>query len=318
MKGTVVIALNVGEEHIKQLGEAFPGWEFCVQPHHGGFDEELVARADIVACQGNRDMIRNAKNARWIHTFSAGVDGLVPAILECHPQGIPLSNSSGVYGIPIAEHSLALMMALSRRLDVCVRQMSRPVWQFPGPAREMRASTVGILGCGDIGGHLAHMVKGLGARVLGFKRTGGNAQAPFDALYNNDTLDDMLPLCDYLAVCLPGTAHTRGLLDARRLAMVKPGVIITNIGRGHIIDTQALINGLKNGRIGAAGLDVTDPEPLPGDHPLWAMDNVIITPHCSYSSPVDVSRKVALFAQNMKAFLAGEPLPGLVDPRWEY
>jgi len=131
-------------------------------------------------------------------------------------------------------------------------------------------------------------------------------------------LDEMLPLCDYVCICLPGTPHTRGLLDARRMQLLKPGVIITNIGRGYIMDTEALLAGLRSGRIGGAGLDVTDPEPLPADHPLWQQENVIITPHCASSSPLAVQRKVALFARIMRAYVAGQPLPNLVDPAWEY
>lgn len=319
MKKIAVIALDATDEHLRQLSDAFPEWTFYRQPMRKDFDPQLVAQAEIIACQRDTKMIHAAKNARWIHTFSAGVDGLFDALQAAHPEGgVPLTNSAGAYGTPIAEHSLALLMALSRRLDICISQMPKGQWAFPGMAREVYESTVGILGTGDIGTHLAYMVKGLGARVLGYRRRESPAAPPFDAFYHGDMLDEMLPLCDYVCVCLPGTPHTRGLLDARRIQLMKPGAIVTNIGRGFIIDTDALTQALRSGAIAGAGLDVTAPEPLPPDHPLWRMPNVIITPHCSHSSPRDTARKVELFARNMRAFLSGQPLPNLVDPKWEY
>ncbi|MDD3242186.1 MAG: D-2-hydroxyacid dehydrogenase [Eubacteriales bacterium] len=316
---TAVISLPVTDADLQGLRREFPGWRFVLQAQRGAFDASLVRGCEVLACQGNAEMIRAAHSAKWVHTFSAGVDGLFDALAVSHPEGIPLTNSAGVYGIPIAEHSLALLMALSRHLDICARQMEHGQWQHPGLARELRGSTVGILGTGDIGTHLAQMVAALGATALGYKRRPCEAFAPFARLYSGDDgLAALLPQCDYLCVCLPGTAHTRGLLDARRISLMKPGVILTNIGRGHIIDTEALLRALRCGQVGGAGLDVTDPEPLPRDHPLWQLPNVLITPHCSNSSALSEQRKLNLFAHNLRAYLAGQPLPNLVDPQWEY
>ncbi|MDD4796926.1 MAG: hypothetical protein PHO66_04085, partial [Eubacteriales bacterium] len=147
MKRIAVLALEVTDEHLRQLSDTFAGWQFSRQPMRTGFDPAVVAQAEIIACQGNAQMIRAAQNARWVHTFSAGVDGLFAALQQAHPQGgIPLSNSSGVYGVPIAEHSLTLLMALSRHTDVCVRHMDQRQWKSPPMPREVSGSTVGILG----------------------------------------------------------------------------------------------------------------------------------------------------------------------------
>jgi phosphoglycerate dehydrogenase-like enzyme len=256
-------------------------------------------------------------NVRWIHFCSAGVDHDREA-LDQLPPDILISNSRGAYDIAIAEHLLAMGLALMRRVSASVRMMDSHRWGGVGAARDLHGKTVGILGLGSIGKRYAVLMSALGARVLGWKRSRIETPTQVAKIYYDEDLDEMLGRCDIVAICLPGTEHTRALLGARRLALMKPGAILLNIGRGYIVDTAALIESLRSGHCGGAGLDVTDPEPLPESSPLWQMDNVIITPHIAGSSDNGDARRREVFAANLRAFLGEEPLPGFVNRQLGY
>ena len=172
-----------------------------------------------------------------------------------------------------------------------------------------------VLGLGDIGGEFAKRAKALGARVIGVRRTGTDKPDFVDELIHTDKLDEYLPQADCVAITLPGTTATKGMFDAERMAKMKDGAILLNVGRGMIVDTDALCAALENGKLAGAGVDVTDPEPLPADHPLWKMENAVITPHISggYHLQETHDRIVRIMAENLKRFLAGEPLRNVVD-----
>jgi len=274
---------------------------------------EILNQIEAVAGYLPADIGEKLPNLRWMHLFSAGVERSVDYAAA---RGLLLTNGRGAYGIVIAEHSLALMLALSRRLDFAVSNMPSGNWDRSAGtgAREIRGSTVGIVGLGDIGGRLAYLCHALGATVLAYKRTPGQAAPYIERLYTGDKgLDDMLAECDYVAVCLPGTPKTRHLFDEARLTKIKPGAILTNIGRGTIIDTDALVRLLKSGHIAGAGLDVTDPEPLPAGHELWRLPNVIITPHVAGSSNNIPGRVIGVFEENLAAYLRGVDPPNRVN-----
>ena len=172
-----------------------------------------------------------------------------------------------------------------------------------------------VLGLGDIGGEFAKRAKALGARVIGVRRTGTDKPDFVDELIHTDKLDEYLPQADCVAITLPGTTATKGMFDAERMAKMKDGAILLNVGRGMIVDTDALCAALENGKLAGAGVDVTDPEPLPTDHPLWKMENAVITPHISggYHLQETHDRIVRIMAENLKRFLAGEPLRNVID-----
>ena len=159
------------------------------------------------------------------------------------------------------------------------------------------------------------IAKALGAKVIGVRRTGTDKPDFVDELIHTDKLDEYLPQADCVAITLPGTTATKGMFDAERMAKMKDGAILLNVGRGMIVDTDALCAALKSGKLAGAGVDVTDPEPLPADHPLWKMENAVITPHISggYHLQETHDRIVRIMAENLKRFLAGEPLRNVVD-----
>jgi phosphoglycerate dehydrogenase-like enzyme len=172
---------------------------------------------------------------------------------------------------------------------------------------------VGILGLGHIGEAVASRAFALGARVVAVRRTGGSTPRFVEAVYDEAGVDLVVEQADFLVLCLPRTERTEGILSARRIAGMKPGAFVFNIGRGSAIDQDALLRALEDGKLGGAGLDVTHPEPLPAESPLWRLPNVMITPHSSGASPTNDDRRFQIFCRNLELLRRGEPLEKLVD-----
>lgn len=188
-------------------------------------------------------------------------------------------------------------------------------WKSLGRVRSIEGSTVLVLGMGDIGGEFARKVKALGATVIGVRRTDTRKPDYVDELYLTEELDSLLPRADVVAVTLPGNRETAGMVSRKRIESMKEGAVLLNVGRGVIVDTEALCDGLESGHLGGVGLDVTDPEPLPQNHRLWDLPNAVITPHISgfYHLPETLERIVRISAENLRAYVSGNPLRNQVD-----
>lgn len=264
----------------------------------------------IAACAGR---------LQWVQLVSSGTDRYDGAF----PPSVTLTCATGVFGRSISQHVLAMLLGLYGHFPAYGRLQGRNLWQPDFHGRSLYGSSVLILGAGDIGAGVARLLKvPFACRVTGIKRDPSRIPENFDALYTLEALDSLLPETDVLVCALPATAATRGLLDRRRLGLLKPGATVINVGRGNLLDHEALADALDSGALFGAGLDVTDPEPLPPDHRLWAMDNVIITPHVSGPSFTEqgyMCRAIAdLCAENLRRFLAGERLVNLVDIKHGY
>ena len=172
-----------------------------------------------------------------------------------------------------------------------------------------------VLGLGDIGGEFAKRAKALGARVIGVRRKGTDKPDYVDELILTEKLDEYLPTADCVAITLPGTKETKGMFGAERLSKMKDGAVLLNVGRGMIVDSDALYDALESGKLSGAAVDVTDPEPLPAKHPLWQQENAVITPHVSggFHLPETHDRIIRIMAENLSAFRKGEPLRNVVD-----
>ena len=222
-----------------------------------------------------------------------------------------LTSAAGAYGPAVSEHMLAMLLALYKRLPAYRDQQSSHIWADRGPVSTLHGKTVLIGGAGDIGRHFALLARALGAsRILGLCRSARDVQG-FDQVYALDALDMLLPKADVVALALPHAPETVRLLDRRRLMRMKPRAVLLNAGRGSAVDCAALAELLSAGHLLGAGLDVTDPEPLPPDHPLWDAPNVLITPHTAggYNHmQLTLDRIRALFLDNLKRYVAGEPL----------
>jgi len=284
--------------------------------------EELGAAAEADAAFGGfsaerlRAVLAGSPKLRWVHTFSAGVDRHVPELARY--ERVVLTNNSGAYNVPIAEHVMAMIFAAAKRLPEHLAAQQRHEWQREMPHAEVRDATLVILGMGNIGSELARLARGVGLRVIGVRRdpSGRDPKARaegVDRVVSTDRFAEVAPDADYLAVTAALTPQTRGMVSAEILRVLKPTAWVINIARGPIIDEAALAAALAEKRIGGAALDVFDTEPLPASSPLWSLENAILTPHVSNSSPRVRERSLALVTENVRRFKAGEPLLNVVD-----
>jgi phosphoglycerate dehydrogenase-like enzyme len=233
---------------------------------------------------------------RVIQTLSAGVDWLVGRV----PEHVMVCNARGVYDAPLAEWVVGAILAMQRGLVQSRDAQARHDWGAIEPP-ELSGRRVVILGLGSIGTAIADRLRPFGVEVIGVGRTAR------DGVRGLADLDEVLRDAEILVNILPLTSGTTGLLDARRLTLLPDGALVVNAGRGRTIETAALVEELTSGRIRAA-LDVTDPEPLPPDHPLWGLPNVLITPHMAGDSPASTIRSFELAGDQVRRFAAGEPL----------
>jgi phosphoglycerate dehydrogenase-like enzyme len=258
-----------------------------------------------------RAVLAGSPKLRWIHTFSAGVDRHVPEMAKY--ERVLLTNNSGAYDVPIAEHVIAMIFAAAKRVPEHLAAQSRHEWQREVPHREVRDATLVILGMGSIGTELARLASGVGMRVLGIRRDPTRPAPGVDRVVSPDRFVEVAREADYLAVTAALTPSTRGMVSADVLRALKPTAWVINIARGPIVDETALAAALAEKRIEGAALDVFETEPLPASSPLWSLDNVILTPHISNSSPKVRERSLALVTENVRRFKTGEPLLNLVD-----
>ncbi len=308
----IVVMHQFPQHLLDKLAAQFPQMRFVPMPKP--YDPSLMTDAEVLFGWGNRGMLDNAGNLKWLHSMSAGVDMFLDEVDSLYGASLQVSCSAGIYGVPISEHLLALMLALSHQIGRSVQNMPDGRWRGVPHCRELTGSTVGIVGYGDIGSHLASLLKPFRCEVLGFKRSKvEKPDAVDEMLYGDEGLDTLMARSDYVCICLPGTEKTKKLIDRRRIALMKPTAALINIGRGYIVDIDALTEALAAGKIAGAGLDVTEPEPLPPEHPLWKQPNAIITPHIAGYTERWEDRQIEFFSRNLEAYLAGEQLPGAVD-----
>ncbi len=279
---------------------------------------ELIPEMEIAYGGLARAQIPQATKLRWLQVAGAGVNGLITP--EIQNSDLVITNASGIHAEPITEHMFGMLLVVTRRLREAWEQQKTRQWRgydFGRNVDLLAGKTLGVLGVGAIGGHSARVGKAFGMRVVGLRR-GGEGHPDVDQMYTPDRRQDFLRESDVVMNSLPLTPRTRHFLGAAEFAAMRPGAIVINTGRGATIDTEALMAALREGRLGAALLDVTDPEPLPEDHPLWAMENVYITPHYSGSHPTYGERAGAIFLDNLRRYLAGEPLVNVVDKQEGY
>ena len=233
------------------------------------------------------------------------------------PKNAKLCCMTGVYGNVIAEHLLGMVLSLSRRIPEYRNQQNEQKWKILQYDKPLDESTVLIIGAGDIGTTLAKWMRPMVGKIIGIRRTERDFPDCFDEMYTLEKLDENLPKADFVISVLPQTPETTGLFDERRLRLMKDDAIFVNGGRGSLIDQEALLKVMSEGKFFGVGLDVTVPEPLPAEHPLWKQDRILITPHaagnsCSLESPLE--RKIRKFIlKNTLKWMNGEEPENLID-----
>jgi phosphoglycerate dehydrogenase-like enzyme len=260
-------------------------------------------------------LARHRPRLRWVQLPTMGYD---PVELHGVPEGVTVTTAGDAYGPTVAEHAVTLLLALVRRLPEMVRNAEQHRWDQSGATAigTLHGATVAVVGFGNIGREVAMRLRGFGARILAVTRR-GQPDPLADEVVAADALHDALGRSDAVVLAVPLGARTRHLIDARALAAMRPHAIVINVARGGVVDQAALTAALTEGRIGAAGLDVTDPEPLPPGDPLWTLPNALITPHVAgYGGDVAPRRILALVERNLRNFIAGRPLesPAPVEP----
>ena len=282
-----------------------------------------VSDGEVIYCIDGK-LLDSMPGLKWCHSAYAGVG----AILDSGVFGagsIMLTNSSGAYGRAISEHIIMVTLMMMRRMPEYLEVIGRHGWGTHLAVRSVADSAIAIIGTGDIGQNAAKRYKALGARkVIGFSRS-GKQREPFDAVYRIDQFEMVMSGkadddisgrdIDVLLLCVPGTPESKGLLSRERLALLSDRTFVINVGRGMVIDQDALIDALNEGLIAGAALDVVYPEPLPPDHPLWDAKNCFITPHTSGDMTLEytVDQTVEIFCDNLRRFARGKELTHVVD-----
>lgn len=276
---------------------------------------------DIVIAVGRfpHDLIAKAPKLRWMQQWGAGADWLLK-YPEAAAAPFVLTNASGVHAVPISEHILAYLLAFARGFPRAQRDQLESRWN---PIRgsellELAGSTLLLVGVGAIGARTATVAAAFDMRVVGVRRDPSIGVDGVAEMHGLADLRALLPEADYVVLTVPLTHETRGLIGATELRAMKDSAYLVNIGRGGTVREADLVHALEQGWIAGAGLDVFEEEPLPGNSPLWGMDNVIITSHYSGATPRYHERAFAIFLDNLKRYLAGEPLKNVVDKSLGY
>ena len=307
MSTRIVLCYPVESKHIAQISEAMPDAEI-IDAGQERVGNELF-KADIFCGHAkvpvDWDGIVRRGRLRWIQSSAAGMDHcLVPSVIE---SDIVVTSASGVLADQVAEHTIALITAWCRSLPTFLRAQQRKEF-IRRPTRDLTRSTVGIVGLGGVGRRLAQLLAAFDVRILATDMFPVDKPACVETLWTAERLDDLLSAVDILVLSLPLNGSTRGVMDARRLAKMKPDGLLVNVARGPLVVAADLAAALDRGQLAGAVMDVTEPEPLPLESPLWEMPNVIITPHVGGQSSWRIDTMTRLFCRNLRRWRQGLPL----------
>jgi phosphoglycerate dehydrogenase-like enzyme len=310
MTGSLLLSGRVADRHAAALAAAAPGAPLVVLR-----DDVLEGDpADVEIAYFSGDFypdhvrpfllaLRDAPKLRWLHSFSAGVDN--PFFGKLRERGVRLTTSSGANAVPIAHTAIWYLLALSRGAETWRDAQVRRAWERHDVA-DLQGLTLGVVGLGPIGLEVARIGAALRMRVIGVRRT-PRGDEPCET-WPLARLDELLAVADAVVLALPLSDATQHLLDARRIASMRRGAWLVNVGRGALVEEPALVAALETGHLGGAGLDVFETEPLPAESPLWSLPNVIVTPHNSGDTPGNLVRATAIFLDNLARERRGAPL----------
>lgn len=268
------------------------------------------------------EFLAKAPKLRWVQATSAGVDRYMSNEALWGDQEIVFTNMQGMHGPTIADHVFGMLLLLTRDLRIHAQDARRGEWNRGGSdvfqSVALEGRTLLVVGLGGIGREVAKRGKGFGMEVWATKRRATKPLSYVDRQETSDKLMEMLPDADVVVLCVPLTDETRGMIGVAQFEVMRPGSYLINIARGPVVDTNALMAALQDGTLAGAGLDVTDPEPLPAGHPLWQMENLIITPHVAARSQLTSDDWTRLYRENLRRFGKGEPLLNVVDKKAGY
>ena len=307
MSEYILNLLPVKEEE-KKVFEAIAPQAAHVYAGRRTVTPEQIAQATVIFGWIRAKDLKEAACLKWFQTMWAGTDEYEgEGIL---PPGVILTSSSGSNSQSVAEHMLASLLALCRKLPTYRDNQRQHLWRDEGEMKTISGGTVLVVGAGHLGSAFAGRCRSLGARTIGLKRTVRGPVEGFDQVCPMDRLDELLPQADVVALVLPHNPQTVGLMDGRRLGLMKEDAILISSGRGSVLDQDALARVMGGGKLWGAALDVTVPEPLPEDSPLWDIPNLLLTPHVAGGMRLEITRQncIKMAQDNLRRYLAGEPL----------
>ncbi len=273
---------------------------------------EIMPEVEVVLGPVTPAMLALGDQLRWVQNLGAGVDGvLFPEFVE---SDVVLTSAKGIVGIHLADHAMALLLSLTRGIATAVRNPSFDErWPIRAASWELAGRTMGIVGLGGTGQALAIRAAGFGMRIIAVDPDDVEVPDCVELCWKMDRFHDLLAESDVVAVCAPLTKKTEGMFDADAFRRMQSHAMLVNVTRGLIVDEYALLQALEQGQIGGAGLDVIPQEPLPDDHPLWHMPNVVVTPHTAGGSPHRMGRTVDLFCDNLARLLDGRSMSSVIN-----
>ncbi len=303
------------EEHIHKIRKACCGEVYLFETEQELLESGITA--DVLFTWGGSGIMpvtycKKASDLKWFHSFSAGMDPVMNSDIAKLP--ILISSSSGIHSMTISEHVMGFILAHNRTFKFMFGKQQEHIWAKGMTRCPMEAfgKTIGIVGAGSIGSHIAKRARAFDMYVIGLRRNRG-ANGYFDELLGPEGLDELLSRSDYVVVSTPLTPETIHLINADRLAKMKCTALLINVARGPVIDEDALIEALREHKIGGAALDVFEEEPLSPDSPLWDLDNVMITPHMSADAPILTQLAIDFFCSSIEIYLKGGCLPNLLS-----
>ena len=313
MSKKILVAVEVNAEHLELFKQASQGKCELIVKNMNEISADDVASVDGIIGNVSPEIVRQADNLEFLQLNSAGCDQyLKPGILK---DKTALCTAVGSYGLAVSEHMLAMTFDLVRHFALYRDKQLAHDWSDCGMISSVWGSTIAVLGLGDIGGSYAQKVKALGAKcVIGIRRNIQNKPDYVDEIYAFEDLDKVLPRADIVAMVLPDSPVTRNLMNKERFALMKKGAYLINAGRGSAVNQDDLLEAIKSGQLAGAALDVTAPEPLPKDSPLWDEKRIFITPHVAgnFFLQETFERMIRIAAGNLKAYLEGGKLRNLV------
>ena len=286
-------------------------------PNYDGLPEELPDTDIFVGYSLRAEQLKAAGKLKWIHSTAAGVAQLMYP--ELRDSGILVTNPSGIFSVPMAEHTMGLLLALARNFPDAVRQQDRAhwsqqeLWDKPQHLTEINGKVLLIVGYGSIGREVAKRARAFEMNVWGVTRSGEGERAHAERIFPSAKLHEVLPEADYVLIAAPETAETRHLIGAAEIAKMKRGARLINVGRGSVLDEVALLRALDSGALGGAAIDVAMREPLPAESPLWKAPNLLITPHTSGVSDRLWDRQAVVLLELLERWFDGRELFNRVD-----
>jgi phosphoglycerate dehydrogenase-like enzyme len=311
--------MDVTQTHLEQIKKIAPDTIITLVKDTDTLDKQLTDATVVITPNISLIPLAKAPHLKWIQVTSAGVNGLPEALVN---NDIVITNASGVHPIPIAEHVLTFMLMFSHQFHKLHKtQIQKQTWDYSYskyPIQELTGKTIGITGLGRIGNHIAKLAKAFDMTVLAMVRDTSKKYPNVDEVFTQDKINELLHRSDFVVNAMPLTDSTFHFFNTEKFNHMKPTAYFINIGRGPVANEKDLIEALQTKIIAGAGLDVFEEEPLSHSSPLWTMENVLITPHSSGSTPEYMNRVISIFCINLEAYINKKEMPNLVDKKRGY